>query len=152
LPSFFKDENDLRTIWSNPKTRIELLDKLDDAGYGKDQLNEIKKLINAEKSDVFDVLEYISFAMKPLTREERVAKAQLKIYAELNNNQKDFMEFILTKYIESGVRELDQEKLPKLLNLKYDAITNAKKELGTLKEIKTTFIEFQKHLYQELSN
>ena len=148
LPDFFKSEDELRKIWSYPMTRKTLLNKLADAGYGKDELAAIQEMINAEKSDLFDVLEYISFAIKPITRELRVAEAQSKIFAMLNNRQKEFLEFVLSKYIETGVEELDQEKLPDLLALKYHAISDATEILGGVENIRTTFVDFQKYLYE----
>ena len=150
LPDFFKSEDELRKIWSNPVTRKALLEKLFDAGYGADVLMSLQKLINAEKSDLFDVLEYIFFAIKPITRETRVAQAQAKIFKGLDNKQKEFLEFVLSKYIESGVEELDQEKLPDLLTLKYQAIRDAEEILGGVDNIRATFIEFQKYLYEEV--
>jgi len=150
LPDFFKSEDELRKIWSNPITRKVLLEKLFNAGYGADVLLSLQKLINAEKSDLFDVLEYISFAIKPITREMRVAQAQAKIFRGLDNKHKEFLEFVLSKYIESGVEELDQEKLPDLLTLKYQAIHDAEEILGGVENIRTTFIEFQKYLYEEV--
>ena len=148
LPDFFKSEDELRKIWSYPMTRKVLLNKLADAGYGKDELATIQKMINAENSDLFDVLEYISFAVQPITRESRVAEAQSKIFAKLNNKQKEFLEFVLSKYIETGVEELDQEKLPDLLALKYHAISDATEILGGVENIRRTFVDFQKHLYE----
>lgn len=148
LPDFFKSEDELRKVWSNPITRKILLEKLADAGYGKGELTTLQKLINAEKSDLFDVLEYVSFAVKPITREARVAKAQSNIFALLNNKQKEFLEFVLSKYIETGVEELDQEKLPELLTLKYHALDDAKEMLGSVENIRTIFIDFQKYLYE----
>lgn len=124
LPELFKSEHELRQIWSNPLTRKVLLEKLDDAGFGKEELTTLQKIIDAEKSDLFDVLEFISFSAKPITREERVASAQQNIFALLDNHQKEFLEFVLTKYIETGVEELDQEKLPHLLELKYHAVSD----------------------------
>ena len=147
LPDFFKNENELRKIWSNPITRKSLLDKLAKAGYGMNELKTLQQLINAENSDLFDVLEYISFAIKPISREERVAKAQLNIFKPLDNNQKEFLEFVLSKYIETGIEELDQDKLPDLLKIKYLAITDATDLLGGVKKIRSTFINFQKHLF-----
>ena len=149
LPEFFKSEDELRKIWSNPITRKILLEKLFDAGYGKAELADLQKLINAENSDLFDVLEYISFAIKPITREMRVAQAQAKIFRGLDNKQKEFLEFVLSKYIETGVEELDQEKLPHLLTLKYQALMDAEEILGGVDNIRTIFIEFQKYLYEE---
>ena len=148
LPGLFKSEEELRTIWSNPMTRKVLLEKLDEAGYGKEELSTLQKLIDAEKSDLFDVLEYVfNSDIKPITREARVAAAQATIFALLNVRQKEFIEFVLSKYIETGVEELDQEKLPILLTNKYQSLEDAKEILGDVANISSLFIEFQKHLY-----
>ena len=149
LPDFFNSEEELRTIWSNPFTRKALLNKLSEAGYGNEELTTLQKIIDAEKSDIFDVLEYISFAIKPITREERVANAQTNIFESLNNKQKEFLEFVLIKYIETGVEELNQEKLPDLLKNKYQSLGDAIDTLGSIASIRAVFIEFQKHLYQK---
>ncbi|MCX6195803.1 MAG: DEAD/DEAH box helicase family protein [Flavobacteriia bacterium] len=149
LPNLFKSEDELRTLWSNPLTRRTLLEKLDAAGFGKDELTTLQKLIDAEKSDLFDVLEYVfNSDIKPMTREARVAAAQATIFALLDNKQKEFIEFVLSKYIETGVEELDQEKLPILLTNKYQSLEDAKDILGDVANISRLFIEFQQHLYK----
>ena len=56
LPEFFKNEEELRTLWSAPDTRAKLLQGLAEKGFGKDQLAEMQRIIDAEKSDLFDVL------------------------------------------------------------------------------------------------
>lgn len=147
LPEFFNGEDELREIWSNPTTRKAFLDKLAESGYGNEELSVLQKLINAENSDLFDVLEYVSFAITPITREQRVAVAQSNIFRGLNNRQKEFLEFVLSKYIETGVEELEKEKLPILLQLKYQSLSDAKNIFGNFDFIKKTFLEFQKHLY-----
>lgn len=152
LPAFFKNEAELRVIWSNPVTRKALLEELEKVGFGKEELTITQSLINAENSDLLDVLEYISFLQPPITRELRVAKNQASIFAALNPEQKQFVEFVLTKYIETGVEELDQEKLPSLLTLKYKAIEDAKNVLGTIEGIRKLFVDFQGHLYQPLTS
>lgn len=148
LPEFFKDEAELRKIWSHPMTRKTLLENLSDAGFGKSELATMQKLIDAQKSDLFDVLEYVSFAVKPITRQERVESAQSNIFALLNRQQKEFLEFVLSKYIETGVDELDQEKLPRLLELKYHSVNDAIETLGEAEKIIETFVEFQRYLYE----
>jgi len=148
LPNFFKDETELRKIWSNPQTRKTLLEKLDEAGFGKEELITLQKLIHAEKSDLFDVLEYVFDSdFKPITREERATRAKATIFALLNDKQKEFIDFVLNKYIEAGVSELDQEKLPILLQTKYQSLDDAIEVLGDVQKISSLFIEFQKHLY-----
>ncbi len=148
LPNLFKSEEELRIIWSNPGTRKALLEKLDDAGFGKEELSTLQKLIDAEKSDLFDVLEYVfNSDIKPMTREERAAAAEATIFALLNSKQQEFIEFVLSKYIEAGVEELDQDKLPTLLINKYQSLEDAKAILGDTANISSLFIEFQKYLY-----
>ncbi|MCL4260313.1 MAG: DEAD/DEAH box helicase family protein, partial [Anaerolineales bacterium] len=147
LPALFKTEEELRKIWSNPVTRKTLLEELEKVGFGKEELSIAQSLINAENSDLLDVLEYISFLQPPISRELRVAKSQNKIFAALTSEQKQFVEFVLSKYIETGVEELDQEKLPHLLTLKYKAIEDAKEILGTVDSIRKLFVEFQLNLY-----
>jgi type I restriction enzyme R subunit len=150
LPNLFKSEDELRTLWSNPLTRRTLLEELDTAGFGKEELTTLQKLIDAEKSDLFDVLEYVfNSDIKPMTREARVAAAQATIFALLDNKQKEFIEFVLSKYIETGVEELDQEKLPILLTNKYQSLEDAKGILGDVANISKLFIEFQQHLYKQ---
>ena len=150
LPNFFKNEDELRVLWSNPMTRRTLLERLDEAGFGKDELKTLQKLIDAEKSDLYDVLEYVfNSDIKPITREERASRAEATIFALLNDKQKEFIEFVLSKYIETGVEELDQEKLPILLTNKYQSLEDAKEILGDVSNITSLFIEFQQYLYQQ---
>jgi type I restriction enzyme R subunit len=150
LPNLFKSEEELRKLWGNPLTRKTLLEKLEEAGFGRDELSTLQKLVNAEKSDLFDVLEYVfNSDIKPLTREQRVAATQATIFALLNDKQKEFIEFVLTKYVESGVDELDQEKLPILLTNKYQSLEDAISVLGDVTNISSLFIEFQKYLYEK---
>ena len=152
LPNFFKSEEELRRIWSNPITRKTLLEKLDDAGFGKDELSTLQKLINAEKSDLFDVLEYVfDSETKPITREERATRAKATIFAFLDDRQKEFIEFVLSKYVEAGISELDQEKLPILLQTKYQSLKDAMEVLGNVENISSLFIGFQKHLYEKVA-
>ncbi|CAC9561745.1 Type I restriction-modification system, restriction subunit R (EC 3.1.21.3) [uncultured Gammaproteobacteria bacterium] len=149
LPNFFKDEKELQEIWSYPKTREALLKKLDIAGFGKQPLNSLKKLINAENSDLFDVLKYVFDSdFQPMTRQERVSKAKAKILFSLNETQQEFIEFVLSKYIEIGVEELKQTQLPILLKIKYQSLEDAKATLGDIQEIVPLFVDFQKYLYQ----
>lgn len=150
LPELFKDEQELRTIWSNPVTRKVLLSKLEESGFSKEDLQTLQKLVNMDKSDLYDVLEYVfNGDFKSKTREERVQIAEETIYAILNEKQKEFIAFVLSKYVESGVDELDQEKLPQLLINKYQSLEDAKDILGEVKDISKLFIEFQKYLYEE---
>jgi len=150
LPEFFKDEDQLRALWSAPDTRKKLLEGLAEKGFGRDQLAEMQKLIDAEKSDLFDVLAYVAYALPPLTREERAARATIAIRGHVTGRQQTFLDFVLSHYISVGVEELDAAKLPPLLRLKYaDSLADAVADLGRPEEIAHLFSGFQRYLYQE---
>ena len=100
----------------------ELLEKLSKAGYGSELLSALKKLIDAEKSDLFDVLEYVfNSDTKPITRAERVAAAEATMFTVMDNKQREFIQFVLDKYIQIGVGELDEDKLPILLSSMFQS-------------------------------
>ena len=148
LPEFFKDEDQLRDIWSDPSTRKALLLGLADKGFGREALAEMQKAIEAEHSDLFDVLAYVAYTRAPITREERAVLAKAGINTSYKSNKHlDFLDFVLSHYVEEGVDELDLDKLPPLLRLKYNAIADAAAELGTPQQIREVFVGFQKHLY-----
>jgi type I restriction enzyme R subunit len=150
LPEFFKDEAELRALWSTPDTRKMLLNGLAEKGFGHEQLAEMQNIIDAEKSDLFDVLAYVAYAQPTLTREERASRAKVAISTHFNSKQQAFLDFVLGHYIAVGVDELSQEKLTPLLRLKYaNSISDAIKDLGVPEEITKVFVGFQKYLYQE---
>jgi type I restriction enzyme R subunit len=140
----------LRALWSAPDTRKKLLDGLAEKGFGKDQLAEMQKIIDAEKSDLFDVLAHVAYALEPLTREERAHRAMAVISENFNARQKVFLDFVLSHYVAAGVEELDQAKLTPLLKLKYhDSLADAVADLGKPDEIGRVFSGFQRYLYAE---
>ena len=148
LPAFFKDEAELRVIWGAPDTRKKLLEGLAEKGFGREQLAEMQKIIDAEKSDLFDVLAHVAYALPPVTREDRAAMAKVVISTHFNSKQKVFLDFVLSHYVREGVEELDQEKLTPLLRLRYNnSISDALADLGSASEIGKTFAGFQRYLY-----
>jgi type I restriction enzyme R subunit len=150
LPDFFKDEVELRAIWSNPETRKKLLEGLAEKGFGHDQLAEMQRIIDAENSDLFDVLAHVAYAMPTQTREERAARAKISISTKFNSKQQTFIDFVLSHYVNVGVGELDPDKLTPLLRLKYhNSISDAVADLGRPEEIGMLFTGFQPFLYQE---
>ena len=149
LPEFFKDEEELRTLWSEPGTRKKLLDGLAEKGFGIDQLSEMQKVIEAEQSDLFDVLAYVAYADEPLTREARAIRAEMSIGKAFDSKQHAFLSFVLGHYVKEGVTELDETKLGPLLKLKYNnALSDAFAELGSADVVRRAFVGFQKYLYQ----
>ncbi len=148
LPEFFKDEDELRQIWADPETRTKLLQSLETEGFGLEALREMQRLIQAEDSDLFDVLAYVAYATDTVTREQRASLAMRRIGAEYEEKQRAFIEFVLGHYVNVGVEELAPEKLNALLKLRYhSAIADATADLGSPRQIRQIFDGFQKYLY-----
>ena len=149
LPELLGSEHELRTLWANPITRTELLKRLEGAGCHRDDLEKLQELIDAKDSDLFDVLEYIAYAKPPVSRAARVETGKTNIYNFLSAKQREFIQFVLRNYVEVGIDELDVTKLSTILTAKYGSMHTAQQELGTVKEIRATFIDFQQYLYEE---
>jgi type I restriction enzyme R subunit len=150
LPDFFQSEAELRKLWSAPDTRAKLLQGLAEKGFGHAQLAEMQKIIEAENSDLFDVLAHVAYALPPVTRAARADQARVYINSNFNDKQRAFLDFVLSHYVNVGVEELDQDKLTPLLRLKYNnSIADAVADLGRPDEIGRAFASFQKYLYAE---
>ena len=146
LPTLFGSEEELREVWSLPGTRRKLLEELSEKGYSSAQLEGLRKIVHGEDSDLFDVLNYIAHHRDLVPRLERAEQARIH-FSDYHPKQQEFLNFVLKQYVRAGVGELDDQKLPELLELKYQAIADAKSELGDLQAIRDTFIGFQQHLY-----
>jgi type I restriction enzyme, R subunit len=149
LPEFFKDEAELRAIWSVPGTRSKLLEGLAENGFGAEQMAEMQRIVDAQNSDLFDVLSYVAYAAPTKTRQERATQAKVDISSSFNVKQQAFLDFVLAHYVAEGVQELDQDKLTPLLRLCYNnSIADAIVELGRPEEIGEMFSGFQQYLYK----
>jgi len=146
LPDFFKNEDELRAIWSAPVTRQRLLERLEGAGFSKVDLIEIQVLIDAKESDLFDVLEYIRFALAPVTRRERSELSVSKLF-DLTENQKSFIDFLADQYEARGVDELEESRLERLLEAKYSNVVDGISKLGGVDAVRQLFLNFQTNLY-----
>ena len=151
LPTLFGSEEELRTLWSNPITRNDLLNELENGGCHKGDLVKIQEMINAEDSDLFDVLQYIAYAKPTVSRSERVDANKPHILDLLNGPEYDFIEYVLDNYIVDGVDELDIRKLGTIVNAKYGSLHEAEQVLGSAQHIQDTFVGFQDRLYAESS-
>ena len=146
MPEFFASAEELREKWSSPKTREELLEKMADAGYGTDVLKQVRTLVDAEDSDLLDVLEFIAYNVEPMERKERVKKVDA-YRNSLSAVEQEFVNYIISLYIREGVEELGATKLPEIINMKYGSISDGVSALGGIDVARNTFLNFQKHLY-----
>jgi len=147
LPGLFRDEDELRRLWSQPNTRKRLLEHLAEKGYGPAVLHELQTLIDAENSDLYDVLDYVAYAATPKTRAERAEQAKVIVDMHFLPAQTVFLHFVLSHYVTVGVEELATENLAPLLKLRYgDSIQDAIAQVGP--DIGKAFTGFQKYLYE----
>jgi type I restriction enzyme R subunit len=148
MPEFFKNEEELRAIWSVPATRKQLLHNLENAGFPQKQLEDIQDLIDARSSDLFDVLEYVKYHFTPVMREARAVISRSIMETELSAKQMEFVDFLVQQYVVAGVDELDDSKLETLLAIKYKTATDGVQILGSADIARRIFLTFQKHLYK----
>jgi type I restriction enzyme R subunit len=149
IPEFFRNEDELRAIWSVPETRSRLLQGLAERGFGREQMLEMQRVIDAEDSDLFDVLAHVAYALPPLSREDRASRARQLMGTQFTTKQRAFVDFVLAHYVSVGVEELDKDKLTPLLRLRYqNSIADAVADLGRPEDIGQVFAGFQRFLYQ----
>ncbi|MEC7923598.1 MAG: type I restriction-modification enzyme R subunit C-terminal domain-containing protein, partial [Actinomycetota bacterium] len=83
------------------------------------------------------------------TREERADRSKNIIFTQYTSDQQVFLDFVLAEYVKEGVGELDQDKLPDLLELKYGGVREGVQQLGDQNKIREIFTDFQQFLYVE---
>ena len=149
MPELFKNEDELRALWAVPSTRAKLLKQLENAGFPTSELLSIQELIDAQNSDLFDVLEFVKYALKPVTRKARATVSRSIMEAGIEAKQLEFIDFLVSQYIESGVGELEEGKLETLLEIKYSDVFQGVKTVGDgeVSKVRNLFLLFQKNLY-----
>ncbi len=148
IPTFFKDVNDLRQQWSQPESRTNLLNLLQESGFDEQKLNMISTMLKLDNCDLLDVLEYIAYEMQPINREQRVRIVTEKYVRKLKKELQKFDELILLYYAQNGFKELNMENLKNFIQIKYNSLADAKRILGMQpKEINSHYLDLQKELY-----
>ncbi len=151
LPELFKNEEDLREQWSDPRTREILLQGLAERGFEETKLQALKALCDAEDSDIYDVLRYIAYARDTMTRTERAGILREYYLEQLDENEREFVSFILDLYEQRGEGELQMKNLTGLVKLHYRTMRDATGVLGSAKEIAEDYLDMQRELYTAVS-
>ena len=151
LGKFYNNEDGLREIWSNPTNRKELLNKLKEMNIDESQLNDLKMIFEAQDSDIYDVLAHLSFNLDIKTRSERVFAVEHSEFIEKHHNEKakEFIEFILERYKKDGVKELDEDKLGKLVDLSgLGSVREVANNFGGIPQMRDEYFELQREIYR----
>jgi type I restriction enzyme R subunit len=149
LSRLIADEDQLRTLWSDPDNRERFLGQLSDRGYDQDRLDDIRRLVDAPNSDLFDVLSYVLFTNPPQTRRDRADSVRTSGITAASDDMKSLLLAILSAYEERGESELATKKLGTFLTARYGSVSEGKNKLGGLSAIKEAFISMQSNLYAE---
>ena len=149
LGKFYNDEQGLRDIWSNPAHRKDLLNRLKEINIDESQLEDLKEIFEAVNSDIYDVLAHLSFNLDIKTRNERAIAVENSNFIEKYHNEKakDFIEFILEKYIKYGFKELEENKLSTLIEQSGFDKKDLMASFGEFK-IRDEYFELQKEIYR----
>ena len=149
LSGIVADEDQLRAVWSDPDNRERFIDQLSDRGYDADRLDDIRRLVDAQDSDLFDVLSYIMFTNPPKTRQARADRVRSEGMAETDDDMKALLLAILLAYETKGESELATKKLGTFLTARFGSVNEGKAKLGGLPAVKEAFRTMQATLYAD---
>lgn len=147
LSGLVTDEDELRAIWSDPDRREAFIQRLADLGYDGERLDDMRRLIDAPNSDIFDVLAYVRFTLEPMARSQRVRRAVSDGLPDYEREMRSFLEYALGNYERNGIGELAYSKMPDLLRIRYGGVNDAKRMLGSVNEIRQAFVDIQRRLF-----
>jgi type I restriction enzyme R subunit len=148
LGGLVASEDELRAVWSDPDRREEFAQRLTEMGYDDERMEDMRRLIDAPNSDVFDVLAYIRFTLAPLARSERADAARSSGLGGYEPEMKQFLDYVLASYVANGVEELSIRKIRDFLRVRYGGTNDAKRILGPVRDIRTAFVDIQQHLFR----
>ena len=148
LPEFFDSPEALRIKWENPKTRESLLEQLNREGFGEEKLLMIRRIMDREDCDLYDILSFLAYHTTPLERAKRVELVRKDYYLKQSEAQQVFLDFLMNQYVQNGYKEFTMDNLPTLVNMKYGTVDDAMQKLNMkLPEIKQSYLEFQRQIY-----
>jgi len=148
LGALVASEDELRQIWSDPERREGFIERLVELGYDSDRMEDMRRLIDAPNSDIFDVLAYVRFTLAPLACAQRSEAARLSGLSGYEAEMRDFLGYVLDAYVANGIEELSIRKIRDFLRIRYGGTNDAKRTLGTLGEIRSAFVGIQVHLFR----
>jgi len=149
ITMLFSSINEFRNKWNNLKEREEILTELENRGISIEQLTEISK---QKDSDLFDLICYVAYDLKPLTRKQRadlLLKNKTDFFANYSSKAREILELIVEKYIDFGLNQINPNIVlsPPISQL-GNSIEIAK-EFGGIEQLQRAIEELQVLLYKE---
>ena len=152
LPTLFSSEEELREIWSDPDSREIFFQQLADIGFDAEQLSTLRCMFSAEACDLFDLLNFLIFEHPMATRLERAEATRSNeefFNAYTEQRARDFLEFVLNRYEQTGEGELSRDRIPGLIQLSGLGTTRDVSQAfgGNANQLLIAFRDLQQQLY-----
>ena len=149
ITTMFPSMNDFRSKWNDLQERQHILDELENNGISIDQLMEITK---QQDVDPFDLLCFVAFDLKPLTRKQRadlLKKNKPDFFAHYSERAKDVLNLILEKYVDYGLNQIRPDIISVEPIAQQGNPIEIVNEFGGMDEFKKAISELQTLLYAE---
>lgn len=149
IVTLFPTINDLRNSWNNLDQRNHIFDELKNSGITIEQLLDLTK---QKELDPFDLLCYVAFDLKPMTRKQRadlLKKNKPDFFAHYSEKARDVLNMILEKYIDYGLNQIRPDIISvEPITQKGNAI-EILDEFGGIEEFTKAIKELQSLLYSD---
>jgi type I restriction enzyme, R subunit len=149
ITTMFPSMNDFRSKWNDLKERQHILDELENNGISIEQLMDITK---QQDVDTFDLLCFVAFDLKPLTRKQRadlLKKNKPDFFAFYSERAKDVLNLILEKYVDYGLNQIRPDIISVEPIAQQGNPIEIVNEFGGMDEFKKAISELQTLLYTE---
>ena len=149
ITTLFPSMKDFRSKWNDLQERQHILDELENNGISIDQLMEITK---QQDVDPFDLLCFVAFDLKPLTRKQRadlLKKNKPDFFAHYSERAKDVLNLILEKYVDYGLNQIRPDIISVEPIAQQGNPVEIVNEFGGMDEFKKAISELQTLLYAE---
>ncbi|MEO6718883.1 MAG: DEAD/DEAH box helicase family protein [Ferruginibacter sp.] len=106
ITTMFPSINDFRSKWNDLEERKHIIEELENNGISIEQLTEITK---QKETDPFDLLCFVAFDLKPLTRKQRadlLKKNKPDFFSDYSEKAQHVLQIILEKYVDYGLNQI----------------------------------------------
>ncbi|OOG77148.1 EcoAI/FtnUII family type I restriction enzme subunit R [Algoriphagus sp. A40] len=149
ITTIFPSLNDFRGKWNDLQERKGILEDLENNGISIDQLMEITK---QQDADPFDLICFIAFDLKPLTRKQRaelLKKNKPDLFSNYSERAKEVLNLILEKYVDYGLNQISPDIISVEPIAQQGNPIEIVNEFGGIDEFKKAIEELQTLLYAE---
>lgn len=147
--TLFPTVDDLRNRWNNLDQRSHIFEELENSGITIEQLLDITK---QKELDPFDLLCYVAFDLKPMTRKQRadlLKKNKPDFFAHYSEKARDILNLILEKYIDYGLNQIRPDIISVEPITQQGNAIEILKEFGGIEEFTKAIKELQSLLYSD---